>query len=58
MFAPTPDECGTLADIRVQGDTSGLSGLAALVIGRKVRSSLAKDLRDLERWLSPPQNGA
>ncbi|MBT2456838.1 SRPBCC family protein [Streptomyces sp. ISL-86] len=52
-FTPTPDG-GTLARIRVQGDASGLYGLAAPFMARKVRSSLVKDLRDLERRLSGP----
>ncbi|MDI3406473.1 SRPBCC family protein [Streptomyces cavernicola] len=45
---------GTLARIRVRGDASGLYGLAAPLMGRKVRSSLVKDLRDLEQRLSAP----
>ncbi|MBT2363987.1 SRPBCC family protein [Streptomyces sp. ISL-10] len=54
-FAPHPGG-GTLARIRVRGDASGLYGLAAPLMGRKVRSSLVKDLRDLERRLSTPQD--
>ncbi|MFI2371901.1 SRPBCC family protein [Streptomyces sp. NPDC018833] len=54
-FAPHPDG-GTLARIRVRGDASGRYGLAAPLMGRKVRSSLVKDLRDLERRLSTPQD--
>ncbi|GGT16422.1 SRPBCC family protein [Streptomyces purpureus] len=50
-FTPTSDE-STVARIRVRGDPSGLYGLAAPLMGRKVRSSLVKDLRDLERRLS------
>lgn len=48
-FDPHPD--GTLAHIRVQGDAGGHYRLAAPLMARKVRSSLAKDLRDLERRL-------
>ncbi|PCG83118.1 hypothetical protein CIB93_26165 [Streptomyces sp. WZ.A104] len=55
VFTPTADG-GTLARIRVRGDASGLYGLAAPLMGRKVRSSLVKDLRDLEERLSTPQD--
>jgi hypothetical protein len=50
-FAPHPDG-GTLARIRVRGDASGAYRMAAPLMGRKVRSSLVKDLRDLEGQLS------
>ncbi|MBT2458479.1 SRPBCC family protein [Streptomyces sp. ISL-86] len=50
-FASHPG--GTLARIRVRGDTAGFYRPAAPLMGRKVRSSLVKDLRDLERRLSP-----
>ncbi|WP_149181640.1 SRPBCC family protein [Streptomyces sp. TRM49041] len=48
-FDPHPR--GTLARIRVRGDASGYYRPAAPLIARKVRSSLRKDLRDLERIL-------
>jgi hypothetical protein len=48
-FGPHPK--GTLAHIRVQGDSSRYYRLAAPLMARKVRSSLGKDLRDLERRL-------
>lgn len=51
-FTPRTDG-GTLARIRVRGDASGHYRLAAPLMGRRVRSSLVKDLRDLERRLSP-----
>ncbi|WP_329342884.1 SRPBCC family protein [Streptomyces sp. NBC_01352] len=51
-FTPHPD--GTLAGIRVRGDASGYYRLAAPIMARKVRSSLGKDLRDLERKLLEP----
>ncbi|MFI2410478.1 SRPBCC family protein [Streptomyces sp. NPDC018947] len=54
-FDPEPGG-GTLARIRVRGDASGLYGLAAPLMGRRVRSSLAKDLRDLEERLRTPQD--
>ncbi|MFP3991860.1 SRPBCC family protein [Streptomyces sp. E11-3] len=47
----TPDPRGTFAAIRVQGDAAGYYRLAAPLMARKVRSSIAKDLRDLERKL-------
>ncbi|MEV4918608.1 SRPBCC family protein [Streptomyces tirandamycinicus] len=47
----TPHPRGTLARIRVRGDARGYYRLAAPVMARQVRSSLAKDLRDLERRL-------
>ncbi|WP_418961089.1 SRPBCC family protein [Streptomyces tritici] len=40
---------GTLARIRVRGGTDGFYRLAAPVMARKVRSSITKDLHDLER---------
>jgi hypothetical protein len=46
---------GTLAAIRVRGGSGGLLGLAAPLLSRRVRSSLTKDLRDLERSLSARQ---
>lgn len=54
-FDPAPGG-GTLARIRVRGDASGLYGLAAPLMARKVRSSLVKDLRDLELRLGAPQD--
>ncbi|MET8450765.1 SRPBCC family protein [Streptomyces sp. NPDC005209] len=48
-FDPHPE--GTLARIRVRGDAGALYRLAAPVMARKVRSSITKDLRDLERRL-------
>ncbi|MFF3285895.1 SRPBCC family protein [Streptomyces sp. NPDC003023] len=49
-FAPHPH--GTLARIRVRGDAAGFYRLATPLMGRQVRSSLVKDLRDLEQRLS------
>lgn len=49
-FAPDPG--GTLARIRVRGDAGRYYRLAAPLMARKVRSSLRKDLRDLERRLT------
>lgn len=49
-FDPHPR--GTLARIRVQGDASGYYRLAAPLMARKVRASIAKDLRDLEQNLT------
>ncbi|MFE8946947.1 SRPBCC family protein [Streptomyces sp. NPDC007856] len=43
---------GTLAEIRVRGGPGGLFRLAAPLLSRQVRSSLAKDLRDLEHRLT------
>ncbi|MET9514609.1 SRPBCC family protein [Streptomyces sp. NPDC002994] len=48
-FAPHPH--GTLVGIRVRGDAGGFYRLAAPIMARKVRSSIGKDLRDLERKL-------
>ncbi|WP_175408258.1 SRPBCC family protein [Streptomyces sp. TRM64462] len=50
-FAPHPR--GTLARIRVRGDTAGQYRAAGPVLAWKVRSSIRKDLRDLERILLP-----
>ncbi|MEU9449808.1 SRPBCC family protein [Streptomyces sp. NPDC048277] len=43
---------GTLARIRVRGDSGPLFRLAAPLMARQVRSSIGKDLRDLERRLA------
>lgn len=48
-FEPNP--AGTLARIRVQGGSGGFYRPAAPLLARQVRSSLGKDLRDLERRL-------
>jgi len=48
-FDPHPD--GTLASIRVRGDTSGYYRLAGPLMARQVRSNIRKDLHDLERRL-------
>jgi hypothetical protein len=48
-FAPHPR--GTLARIRVRGGPGGIARVAAPLMARKVRSSLGKDLRDLEHRL-------
>ncbi|MDH6493478.1 hypothetical protein [Streptomyces sp. SAI-127] len=48
-FDPHPD--GTLASIRVRGDSGRYHRLASPLMARKIRSSLGKDLRDLERRL-------
>ncbi len=55
-FEPHPR--GTLAAIRVRGGPGGLFRLAAPLLARRVRSSLTKDLRDLERRLTEEQGGA
>jgi hypothetical protein len=47
-----PDPRGTLARIRVRGGEGGFYRLAAPVLARQVRSSLGKDLRDLEHRLA------
>ncbi|MFG2882063.1 hypothetical protein ACGFYV_07020 [Streptomyces sp. NPDC048297] len=52
-FDPHPR--GTLAAIRVRGGPGGLLRLAAPLMSRQVRSSLAKDLRDLEHRLTEPK---
>lgn len=49
-FEPRAD--GTLARIRVRGDTGGFYRLAAPLMAHKVRSSIAKDLHDLEERLT------
>jgi hypothetical protein len=49
-FAPHPR--GTLARIRVRGGQGGFYRLAAPLLTRQVRSSLTKDLRDLEHRLT------
>ncbi|WP_405522068.1 SRPBCC family protein [Streptomyces canus] len=46
---------GTLAAIRGRGGPGGLLRLATPLLARQVRSSLTKDLRDLERRLSERQ---
>lgn len=51
-YSFAPHARGTLARIRVRGDTAGYYRPAAPLMARKVRSSLVKDLRDLERQLS------
>jgi len=48
-FDPHPD--GTLASIRIQGDANGYYRLAGPLMALQVRSSIRKDLRDLERAL-------
>ncbi|MGW3206406.1 hypothetical protein [Streptomyces sp. NPDC001135] len=52
-FDPHPR--GTLAAIRVAGGPGGPFRLATALLSRRVRSSLAKDLRDLERRLAKPK---
>ncbi|MFE3034732.1 SRPBCC family protein [Streptomyces canus] len=52
-FEPHPR--GTLAAIRVRGGPGGPLRLASPLFARQVRSSLTKDLRDLERMLSERQ---
>ena len=53
----TPHPQGTLARIRVRGDAGRYYRLAAPIMARKVRSSIGKDLRDLERkLLEPPRS--
>jgi hypothetical protein len=47
-----PREHGTLARIRVRGEPGGHYRLAAPLMAHKVRSSIGKDLRDLERVLA------
>lgn len=49
-----PDPAGTLARIRVQGGSGGFYRLAAPLLARQVRSSLRKDLLDLEHRLTHP----
>lgn len=47
-----PHRQGTVARIRVRGGPGGILRLAAPLLARQVRSSLTKDLRDLERRLT------
>ncbi|AVV45149.1 hypothetical protein C6376_30940 [Streptomyces sp. P3] len=47
-----PDPRGTFARIRVRGGGGGFYRLAAPVLARQVRSSIGKDLRDLEHRLT------
>jgi len=49
-FDPHPR--GTLAAIRVRGGPGGIFRLLSPLLARQVRSSLGKDLRDLERRLT------
>lgn len=49
-FDDHPD--GTLASIRIRGDTGRFYGLAAPLMKRQVNASIRKDLRDLERILT------
>jgi hypothetical protein len=51
-YAFDPHPSGTLARIRVRGGPGGLARLAAPLMARQVRSSIGKDLRDLERRLT------
>ncbi|GGU02218.1 SRPBCC family protein [Streptomyces coeruleorubidus] len=51
-YAFAPDARGTLARIRVRGGEGGFYRLAAPLLARQVRSSLRKDLRDLEQRLT------
>jgi hypothetical protein len=46
------DARGTLARIRVRGHGGGFYRLAAPLLARQVRSSVSKDLRDLEQRLT------
>lgn len=48
---------GTLAAIRVRGGPRGLLRLTEPVMSRRVRSNLAKDLRDLEHRLTDREGG-
>jgi hypothetical protein len=49
-FEKHPD--GTLASIRIRGDAGGYYRLAGPLMALQVRSSIRKDLRDLERRLT------
>jgi hypothetical protein len=49
---------GTTARIRVRGESGGFYRLAAPVMAKKVRSSIGKDLRDLELRLLEPSRPA
>ncbi|MEU6912454.1 SRPBCC family protein [Streptomyces olindensis] len=55
-FEPHPR--GTHAAIRVRGGPGGLFRLAAPLLARQVRSSLTKDLRNLEHRLTEGRGGA
>ena len=46
-----PRTGGTLARIRVRGDATSYYRIAAPLMARKVRGSIAKDLKDLEERL-------
>ncbi|MEV0903304.1 hypothetical protein [Streptomyces hokutonensis] len=48
---------GSLAAVRVRGGPRGLLRVAARLMSRQVRSSLAKDLRDLEQRLTDREGG-
>ncbi len=48
-----PASEGTLASIRVRGDASTYYKVAGPLMGVMVRRNLGKDLRDLERHLTP-----
>ncbi|MEU6139356.1 SRPBCC family protein [Streptomyces sp. NPDC047081] len=50
-FEPHPGG-GTLARIRVQGGSGGFYRVAGPLLARQVRSSIRKDLRDLEHRLT------
>ncbi|WP_151476358.1 SRPBCC family protein [Streptomyces albicerus] len=54
----TPHPQGTLARIRVRGDAGRYYRLAAPIMARKVRSSIGKDLNDLESKLQEPPPSA
>ncbi|WP_420802701.1 hypothetical protein [Streptomyces cavernae] len=47
-----PDLRGTLTRIRVRGGAGGFYRLAAPLLARQVRTSIGKDLRDLEHRLT------
>jgi hypothetical protein len=49
-FDPHPD--GTSASIRIRGDASGYYRVAGPLMALQVRSSIRKDLRDLDRILT------
>jgi hypothetical protein len=51
-YAFEPHPRGTLARIRVRGGEGGFYRLAAPLLARRVRSSITKDLRDLENRLA------
>jgi hypothetical protein len=50
-------EDGTLATVRVQGDPRAMFRLATPVMARKVRSSVADDLRTLRRLMERDADG-